>query len=205
MLFKDNYPFKTKSDGHLYLVLLRNRIIRLIVRKVRQIDCAINRIRLYNYSEPCNQIKVTSLLGKSAKGNKSAKGKKKGKSPSPTPVPTTPVEESEEEKRKKVTAMRLREEYFAALYQEETGVKERLALIKQVLFLFYFYFLVITLHVYFFAKNTGANAQIAKVRKDQTYKPSSTMYSIFYFYMEILNVFVRHHLHYYFFGKFYNV
>ena len=68
--------------------------------------------------------------GKSAKGGKqSAKGKKK-KSRSPTPVPVTPVEESEEEKRKKETAVRLKEEYFAALFQEEAGVKERLELIK---------------------------------------------------------------------------
>ena len=75
---------------------------------------------------------VKLFLGKSAKGGKqSAKGKKdKKKSRSPTPVPITPVEESEEEKKKKETAIRLREEYFAALFQEEAGVKERMELIK---------------------------------------------------------------------------
>ena len=39
-------------------------------------------------------------------------------------------EESEEDKRKRETAIRLKEEYFAALQQEEAGVKDRLELIR---------------------------------------------------------------------------
>ncbi|XP_076812230.1 sperm flagellar protein 2-like [Clavelina lepadiformis] len=66
--------------------------------------------------------------GKSAKGKKGGKG---GKSKTPTPTPPTPVEEeSEEDKRKRETAIRLKEEYFAALQQEEAGVKDRLELIR---------------------------------------------------------------------------
>nr|CAB3266528.1 sperm flagellar protein 2-like [Phallusia mammillata] len=67
-------------------------------------------------------------------GGKSAKGKKGkgGKSKSPTPTPPTPVEEeSEEVKKKRETAVRLRDEYFAVLQQEEISVKEKLDIIKR--------------------------------------------------------------------------
>lgn len=49
---------------------------------------------------------------------------------------STPVEESEEEKKKKETAIRLRDEYFASLHQEESNVKERLDLIKYIYSIF---------------------------------------------------------------------